>query len=87
MKSWDYDAVTCDGVVYCKGCLPAGIKLDDPRVAPIFAEQEWDSYPVCDKCGFQHKYMSLTSESRREDAQARKKRQRLLGHRKPRLSR
>jgi len=87
MKSWDYGAVTYDGGVYCKGCLPAGIKLEDPRVGPIFADQEWDYYPACDKCGFQHKYMSLTSDGRREEVQSQKKRQRLLGHRKPRLSR
>jgi len=87
MKSWDYDVVTYDGEVYCKGCLPAGIKLDDPRVSPIFADQEWDFYPACDKCGFQHKYMNLTSDGRKQEAQSKKKRQRLLGHRKPRLSR
>ena len=87
MKSWDFDAVVYDGAVYCKGCLPPGISVEDPRVGPIFADQEWDYYPACDKCGFQHKYMKLTSEGRSYESQSKRRRQRLLGHKKPRLSR
>lgn len=87
MRSWDYDAVTYDGGVYCKGCLPQSVKEDDPRVSPIFADQEWDLYPTCEKCGFQHKYMNLTSEGRKYEHQSRRRKQRLQGHRKPRLTR
>ncbi len=87
MKSWDFEAVTFDGGVYCKGCLPQGVKLDDSRVSPVFADQEWDSYPTCDKCGTQHKYVSLTSDGRYYESQCKKRRQRLQGHKKPRLTR
>jgi hypothetical protein len=87
MKSWDFEAVVFGGKVYCKGCLPPGVKPDDPRITPIFAEDEWDSFPMCEKCGTQHKYMNLTRDGRRYESQRNKRRQRLLGHRKPRLTR
>jgi hypothetical protein len=60
MKSHDYDAVTYDASVYCIGCLPEGVGVLDEEVSPIFADSEWDSYPVCDACGAEHDYVNLT---------------------------
>ena len=62
MKAYDFEAVTYDGAVYCTGCLPDGVDADSEGVYPIFADSEWDSYPVCDACGAEHDYMSLTSD-------------------------
>ena len=73
MKSYDYDAVVYDGTCYCCGCLekackvPEGyehqqVTLDSDEVSPIFADSEWDGYPVCDHCGAVHDYVSLTDE-------------------------
>lgn len=61
MKAYDFDAVTYDGAVYCVQCLPKGLNDESEGVHPIFADSEWDSYPVCDKCGAIHHYVSLTS--------------------------
>lgn len=73
MKSFDYDAVVYDGACYCCGCLekackaPEGyehqqVTLDSDEVSPIFADSEWDSYPVCCYCGEIHDYISLTDD-------------------------
>lgn len=59
MKAYDFDAVTYDASVYCTECLPDGVSVDDEEVHPIFADSEWDSYPVCDACGTEHDYVSL----------------------------
>lgn len=59
MKSYDFDAVTYDGAVYCCECVPVDANPED--IFPIFADEELDYYPVCDKCGHEHDYMSLTS--------------------------
>jgi hypothetical protein len=61
MKAYDYEAFTYDGAVYCCGCLPEGVGALDEDVSPIFADSEWDSYPVCDACGAEHDYVGLTS--------------------------
>lgn len=61
MRSFDYDAVTYDGAVYCTGCLPKGITSDHTECYPIFADSEWDHYPMCDHCQEVHDYVSLTS--------------------------
>jgi len=60
MKSYDFDAVTYDGAVYCNECCP--VPLDSDEVMPVFADSEWDCYPTCDVCGTQHDYMGLTSD-------------------------
>lgn len=60
MKAYDYEAVTYDGDVYCLGCLPAGVTDGTDGVSPIFADSEWDDYPVCTACGAVHDYVSLT---------------------------
>lgn len=59
MKSYDFDAVAYEGAVYCIECLPEGVNLSDDDVYPVFADQEVDSYPVCDKCGELHDYVTL----------------------------
>jgi hypothetical protein len=59
MKVYEFDAVTYDGDVYCNNCLPDGVEIEDDDVAPIFAGDEWQEYPVCCVCGEVHKYMSL----------------------------
>lgn len=66
MKSYDFEAVTFDGGVYCIGCLETGTSYDDTY--PIFADSEWDSAPVCDTCGAVHDYVNvLASEDEDEE--------------------
>lgn len=62
MKSYDYEAVTHDGDIYCTGCLPEGVSINDEEVSPIFAGSEWDYIPDCCVCGCEHDYVSLTQE-------------------------
>jgi hypothetical protein len=59
MKSNDFDAVTYQGEVYCWDHLPDGVTLKNEEVNPIFADSEWDYYPVCCHCGIVHDYVSL----------------------------
>ena len=59
MKSYDYEAVTYDGAVYCIGCLPKGIDIEGEDVMPVFADSEWDSMPVCTICFKEHDYVNL----------------------------
>src|ERR671923_253380 len=59
MKSFDYEAVTYDGAVYCVDCLPDGVNVNDDEVSPIFADSEWDTAPVCDVCGTVHDYVTV----------------------------
>lgn len=61
MKAWEYYAVTYNGAVYCTECLPDGVDVESDAI-PIFASDEVDCYPVCDKCGRVHDYMGLTSD-------------------------
>lgn len=66
MNAYDYEAVVVEGEIYCVGC--AG-EYDDKAVAddyvsPIFADSEWDSYPVCTACHAEHDYVNLTDEGR-----------------------
>jgi hypothetical protein len=62
VKSFDYEAVTFNGAVYCTGCLPEGVDVDSDDVCPIFADSEWDYFPSCDTCLKLHTYMNLTDE-------------------------
>ena len=62
MKAYDYKAVAYDGEIYCVECLPDGITVDDDEVSPIFADSEWDTYPVCDTCGAEHEYVTRLRE-------------------------
>lgn len=62
MRSYDYDAVTYDGEVYCVECLPDGVNVEDPEVMPIFADSEWAYVPVCSVCGAEHDYVTVIRE-------------------------
>lgn len=66
MKSWEYEAVTYDGAVYCTDCLPQGVTPNSEGAYPVFADQEWDYAPSCDQCGHVHDYMVI-SELEGED--------------------
>lgn len=66
MKLYDFDAVVYEGDVYCVGCLPEGVDLEDEEVHPIFASEEWDSAPACTSCGEIHDYMAVLDEDEEE---------------------
>lgn len=68
MDATQFEAVTCDGEVYCTECLPTGIAPDGADVHPIFANQAWDHYPVCSECGEKHEYVTLTDVGDRNHA-------------------
>lgn len=70
MKSYDYEACAYDGAVYCNGCLPDGITTESEEVTPVFADSEWDGYPVCDACGEKHEYVNLTREGRLQECRS-----------------
>jgi len=57
MKSYDFEAVVYEGEIYCRECSPVATNEADP----IFADSEWDSYPVCSVCSYVHDYVSLLS--------------------------
>lgn len=61
MKAWEFDAVHYGCDVWCVGCLPGNVDVEDPGVDPIFASSEVDEYPVCSVCGAVHDYMGLTA--------------------------
>lgn len=69
MRSWEFDAVTYDGEVYCKEHLPEGVDVDDEGVDPILADSEWNSYPTCTVCGYTHEYVGLTAEDEEHEAE------------------
>jgi len=61
MNCTDYEAViTVDGEAVCLDCLKGDPESDE--FYPIFADSEWDSYPVCAYCGEVFDYVSLTPE-------------------------
>ena len=51
MYAYDFSAVVYDDEIYCIGCLPDGVDVDDDDVHPIFCGSEWDYIPVCCECG------------------------------------
>lgn len=65
MQHHDYDAVVYDGDIYCIGCLPDGVDVNDTDqydndiCAPIFAGSEWDYAPVCCVCSELHDYVTV----------------------------
>ncbi len=65
MESYDYEACVYNSEIYCIGCLPEGLDDESEGVDPIFADSEWDSYPVCCECGEVHDYVGLTTEGAR----------------------
>jgi hypothetical protein len=66
MKAYDFEAVVFDGAVYCVDCLTHGTDVNADDVSPVFADSEWDVYPVCDACGTVHDYVSLTLDGAME---------------------
>lgn len=76
MKSYDYTAITFDADVYCawpRDCAPEGAYTGEyenghavltEEAHPIFADSEWDTYPVCGSCHEVHDYVSLTTDGR-----------------------
>lgn len=60
MKSYDFNAVIYKDEVFCTGCLPEGVTVQDETVTPIFASSEHDRYPVCELCWKEHDYVALT---------------------------
>ena len=60
-RMYEFDCCAYDGAIYCNTCLPEGLTTESEEVTPVFAEEEVDFYPVCDSCGTEHDYMSLTS--------------------------
>jgi len=69
MKAYDYEAVVIDCTILCIECLPQGVSVDSEDVSPIFADSEWDRYPVCDKCGYLHNYVNLTDDGRQYETE------------------
>lgn len=63
MESWNFDAVTFDGDVYCNECLP--VDLDSEGVYPILASSKVDRYPACAVCGKKHDYMELAKKQKK----------------------
>jgi hypothetical protein len=66
MHCCHYEASTYDGECWCTGCLPEGVTQDSEQAHPIFADSEWDYYPVCHACGREHDYVSLTEYGQRQ---------------------
>lgn len=59
MKAYDFYAVVYDSSVLCVECLPKNVNVHDESVYPIFANSEWDYYPVCEYCDREHDYVTL----------------------------
>jgi len=60
MRAYDYDAVVYDGAVYCLDCLP--VEVEHPDVRPIFATDEWEYRPCCDRCGREVECVTVIGE-------------------------
>ena len=64
MKSWEYEGYTTkDGGVICCDCTGKLSEDEENKFGymPIFADSEWDYYPVCDICLCELDYVGLTS--------------------------
>jgi len=57
MKAFEYDAVIFENEIYCLSCVPDDVSLKDCE--PIFADSEWQSYPVCNECEEIHTYVKI----------------------------
>jgi hypothetical protein len=62
MKSYEFEAVIYNGNIYCCGCLPIGVNINDDDVMPIYMDSEWYFIPVCCDCGEEHLYVNLLDE-------------------------
>jgi len=63
----NFDCVVYGCSHYCNECLPDGVDINSDEVFPVFSTTELDYYPVCEECGEQHTYMTLTTEGRRNE--------------------
>ena len=70
MKSYDFEAIAYGGECYCVDCLPNGVSVNDEDVYPIFADSEWDDYPVCAVCGTVHDYVGLIPKDKEKQITA-----------------
>ena len=57
MNGFHFNAVTFNGEVFCKECVPQGASVEDCE--PIFATSEWEIAPMCSECGEVHDYVSV----------------------------
>jgi len=64
MNSCEYSAVAYEHEIYCIDCLPDGIENPNRVIDPIFANTEWDVYPICCICGREHDYVVLLEEQK-----------------------
>jgi len=55
MNASDVVGYTEDGEFFCPACCP-----DPVGMTPVFADSEWDYYPVCGACLEQVKDVGLT---------------------------
>ena len=69
LHATDFRAVVVGCDVLCLDCFrQTGIDPEDPAsppVYPVFANSEWDYFPVCDACGEVHDYVKLTGDGTR----------------------
>lgn len=68
MKSFDYDCVTIEGLVYCVDCLPEDVDVEDEGVTPVFADTEVEEPLVCAMCDATHDYMNVMGTEEDDDA-------------------
>jgi hypothetical protein len=62
MKSYDVVGYAIDGAVYCEHCAGKWTKEERDASGPVFADSEWDGYPVCDECMEMITDVGLTTE-------------------------
>jgi hypothetical protein len=62
MNASDYEAVGYRSEIYCIDCLPSGVDIQGEDVTPVFADSEWNYYPVCTMCGCEHDYVVLIKQ-------------------------
>lgn len=59
MENHAFAAVVFEGCVYCVGCLPPGVTVDDAEASPIEADEQWDAPAICERCAVEHDYMNI----------------------------
>lgn len=60
MKAYEYEAVIFNDEIFCLECLP--VETSENNYCPIFADSEWNTYPICSECGTEHDYVNLISD-------------------------
>ena len=59
MNSCDIVGYVLDGEFQCVDCC-SGVDVED--CSPVFADSEWDSWPVCAVCGMECTDVNLTQD-------------------------